>query len=1000
MNANLRNRLARWILAGLATIPLVDAADLETAFRNQPGAARPGVYWYFMDGNQDRNEMVNDLRAMRDAGLGSVIFLEVDLGMARGPVPFMSDAWQDNVAHAFVEAGKLGMEVILGTGPGWSGSGGSWVGVEDSMQHLVGGGVRVSGPAKFDQILPVPPPHPANRYAGMSPAHKQQREQWFRDVAVLAYPASNGEVAGIEDAEIKTLKDIRPYSIRMTKMRFVMPQAAYAEPDAGRVIDPGRVMDLTNKLQPDGRLAWEVPAGEWTIMRFVSRATGQTTRPAPQTGHGFEHDKFSADTYQRHWDHYQKKLLDRTIALGGPLQPGRGLTTVHLDSWEMSSQNWTKNFREEFRKRRGYDPQPFYPAWMGMVVGSHEQTERFLWDMRKTSQELVIGQYAEAIKHVAHVHGLLYSNEPYDMNPAGDLDLGSVADIPMCEFWNTLHDTQYGCIEAASIAHTMGRPIVKAESFTSSGDAYAKTPANMKNQTDWAFAIGINGIIFHTFQHQALGNAEKPGMTMGPYGVQWNRNQTFWDFLPPYHAYITRCSHLLRQGAAVADILYLTPEGAPHIFEAPADALEGVARMRDKKGYAFDAVSPRILAMRATVEEGRIAFPGGGKYRVLVLPDVPTMTPETLECVGRLLRAGATIIGNPPQKSPSLVDFPACDEKVSKLSAEIWGQAQAPSIVSRIGCGGGEVSWGGELNPGKQLYPGYTATAALLKKLGLAEDFSSPSGKLRFIHRRTAEHDIYFVSNRSEERVVTEGVFRVDGGQPELWDPVTGETRMLGKFQTANGLTRVPLVFEPLQSGFVVFKRGSSITKNAAAENFHEFHEVAKLEKGWDVSFDPARGGPAESVRFDALADWTTRPERGIRYYSGIATYRTTFDLPAGESSPLWLDLGTVNDLCRVRLNGRDLGIVWTAPWRVDISRAVRPAGNQLEIEVVNGWANRLIGDEQEPDKNVRTVSWPSGLLGGKKQSAGRHTFVTHHHYKAGSPLRPAGLLGPVSILR
>ena len=799
---------------------------------------------------------------------------------------------------------------------------------------------------------------------------------------------------------MKTLKDVKPFSIKMAKQPFIMPRDTYPEPDASRVIDNSRTVDLTSMLKPDGCITWNMPAGDWTIMRFVARSTGQTTRPAPHTGHGFENNKFDGASYQRHWDNFQQKLLDKVVAEGGPLQPGKGLTTIHLDSWEMSSQNWTAGFRQEFQKRRGYDPQPFYPAYMGMMVGGLEKTERFLWDMRKTCQELMIEQHAGAIKEVARKHGLLYSNEPYDMNPAGDLDLGSVADIPMCEFWNTPHDTQYSCIEAASISHTMGQQIVKAESFTSCGDAFAKNPANMKNQTDWALAIGINGIMFHTYQHQALGNTEKPGMNMGPYGIQWHRNQTFWDYLAPYHEYITRCSHLLRQGEAVADILYLTAEGAPHIFEAPADAVEGAAKMRDKKGYSFDAVSPRILGMRAKVESGRIAFPDGSKYRVLVLPAVPTMTPETLACIGRLVKAGATVIGNPPLESPSLVNYPACDATVTTLAAKMWGGKESPAAVSRIDFGSGAIYWGGNLKPSSGIYPSYAATATLLSGLGLAEDFSSPSGKLRFIHRQTADCDFYFVSNRTEEKVVTEGVFRIDGCQPQLWDPVTGKTRTLGDYKTNDGLTRVPLSFEPRQSFFVVFSRAST-PKTTTTPNFTEFKEVARLDGAWNVAFDPKWGGPA-SITFDSLTDWTTHPEEGVRYYSGTATYRKTFDFsavrPAGITAT-YLDLGTVHEICRVRLNGKDLGILWTSPWRVDIAPALKATGNQLEIEVANGWVNRLIGDQQPAHKAVRKVKWPSGLLGGKEQPAGRHTFITHQFYKANSPLRPAGLIGPVSIL-
>ncbi len=426
--------------------------------------------------------------------------------------------------------------------------------------------------------------------------------------------------------------------------------------------------------------------------------------------------------------------------------------------------------------------------------------------------------------------------------------------------------------------------------------------------------------------------------------------------------------------------------------------------MRDKKGYAFDAVTPRILAMRARVEDERIAFPGGSKYRVLVLPDVPAMTPETLATIKKLLEAGATVIGNPPVKSPSLVNYPACDAEVSRLAESIWGGAEVPEEVTRVDRGKGEVFWGGDLAPSSGLFPSYRATASVLSGLGLPEDFSSPSGKLRYIHRRTEDCDFYFVSNRTEERVVTEGVFRIGGRQPQLWDPVTGTTRQLDDYETRDGVTSIPLSFEAYQSFFVVFPQSTAgiARPNFATTNFPELEQIAQLDGAWDVTFDPARGGPAD-VTLDRLQDWTEHPEAGVRYYSGVATYRKRFDLPAADDSSdtqLYLDLGTVHDLCRVRLNGQNLGVVWTAPWRVDITAVVKASENQLEIDVVNGWANRLIGDLQKGNRGVRQVSWPSGLLGGKTFAAGRFSYVTHQHYKPSSPLRSAGLIGPVTVRR
>jgi len=983
------------------------AGSLEEAFVSPPDSARPGVYWYFMDGNQNPDEMVADLHAMKDVGIGSVLFLEVNIGVPTGPVSFMSDQWQDNVVHAIKTTKELGMEFILGTGPGWSGSGGSWVKPEDSMQHLVGSTTKVKGPTLFEQALPVAAPHKPNRFAGMNGSHTAVRNKWYRDVAVLAFPTPKEDIARFDNYDIKTLKDVRPYSIDKKAPTFVMPQADYRDIDSAKVIDASRIIDLTSKMRPDGKLRWKVPDGDWTIMRFVSRLTGQTTRPAPRAGHGFECDKFNGDAYRRHWENYQGRLIEKL----GPMTPGKGLTTIHLDSWEMSSQNWSGAFAKEFKKRRGYDPQPYYSAYMGLVVGSLEKTERFLWDMRKTSQELVLENHAGAIKKIAHQHGLKYSNEPYDMNPAGNMDLGSVSDFIGCEFWNANGgpDTQYSCIEAASVAHTMGKSKVFAESFTTAGMRYLNYPTNMKDQTDWAFAMGINKIIFHTFQHQPLGKGIKPGMSMGPYGVQWHRNRPMWDMFDAYHEYLSRCSHLLRQGQAVADILYLTPEGAPHIFTAPESALAGSPRLKDKKGYNFDAVTARILKMRAKVKNGKIAFAEGSSYSVLVLPDVDTMTPETLTFITKLVKAGATVIGNPPRKSPSLVGYPKCDKKVQKLAEKLWGKSLANErqvgkgriILDLVSAGIGP----GSLKASKttasdvaDLYQDYETTAAVLRDMGIDEDFTS-TGPVRYGHRATKDKDMYFVSNTSDELVKTYCTFRVTGSIPQLWNPVTGEMSSLPQYVIKDGLTTIPMTFDSYESFFVVFPKEISADRPAvaASDNFPGANPVMKIEGAWKVSFDPKWGGP-EEITFDKLIDWTTHSKRGIKYYSGIATYKKTFDvsIQKGRRKPrVYLDLGTVDDMARVKLNGKDLGVVWCAPWRVDITDVVKAKNNKLEIEVVNRWPNRMLGDTLEPDKDVRTVKWESGLLGGKEYKTGRYTFSTT---TGPGKLLPSGLIGPVRI--
>ena len=255
-----------------------------------------------------------------------------------------------------------------------------------------------------------------------------------------------------------------------------------------------------------------------------------------------------------------------------------GLTTLHMDSWEMGAQNWTPHFRAEFIRRRGYAPLPFYPVYTGQIVQSPEVSERFLWDLRQIAQELVLEFHAGHLKTYARRHGLSLSIEPYDMNPTSDLELGAVADIPMGEFWSKGfgYNSAFSCVEAASIGHVNGRPIVAAEAFTAqNNEGWKQHPASVKEQGDWAFSMGINQFYYHTFQHQPLDDRLRPGMTIGPYGVHWDRNQTWWPMAGAYHEYISRCQYLLRQGTSVADVLYLAPEAAPNVFRAPESALTG-----------------------------------------------------------------------------------------------------------------------------------------------------------------------------------------------------------------------------------------------------------------------------------------------------------------------------------------------------------------------------------------------------------------------------------------
>jgi len=994
------------LLSGCETQRHETKEQLQEGFQNPPDSTRPGVYWYFMDGNISKEGMTADLESMREAGIGNVLFLEVNVGVPRGPVDLLSEEWQDLFKHAVHETKRLGIEFTMGVGPGWSGSGGPWVKPEQSMQHLVASSVKVKSNSTYETMLPVA--EPLRRFCGEGGRTEQLKKLWkayYEDVFVLAFPTPPVEEK-IADSDEKALYYRAPYTSRPNVKPYLEAPAHYPQTSAKAAIEKDKIIDLTDRLQSDGRIKWDVPPGQWTIMRFGKRNNGAVTRPAPQPGLGFEANKFNAADFDDHFKIYVGKLLEKTGHQKG--ESAAGWTMLHMDSWEMGAQNWTKGFREEFLSRRGYDPLLYLPTYTGCIVGNLEMSERFLWDVRLTAQELVLDNHAGRIKELGREYGLGLSIEPYDMNPCADLDLGALADVPMCEFWSIGFgfNSAFSCIEATSIAHIMGRPVVAAESFTAGGDeAWKLYPGVMKNQGDWAFATGINRFFYHTFAHQPLSDEYRPGMTMGPYGVHWDRGQTWWSMASSYHKYISRCSYLLQQGNTVADVLYLTAEGAPHVFLPPRSALAENDTIPDRRGYNFDGCSPDMLISHASVQNHQIIFPGGASYHLLVLPAFETMTPELLNKIESLLKEGATVIGAPPLKSPSLVNYPACDEEVRSKAEAIWGGLQTPKAREDRIYGKGKIYWGGDLSEHEttELYPRYDATATLLKQLDISEDFKS-SGPVRYTHRTTPDLDIYFVANRENQRINADCFFRISGGIPELWDPLTGEIRRLPDFEQQESYTCVPLQFDAYQSFFIIFDKNdkSNIKKASNKKNFPELIGITEVKGPWIVSFDPKWGG-MENVTFEKLEDWTTRPEDGIKYYSGIAVYRKNFDIPEEkiirENVEYYLDLGEVNNLARVRLNGEDLGVTWTAPWRINITNAVKQKVNRLEIDIVNLWPNRLIGDEKLSDDGIKEGQWPDWLLENKPRTSGRYTFTTKKYYKKDSPLLKSGLIGPVKIL-
>ncbi len=624
---------------------------------------KPWVYWFWKNGNISREGITADLEAMNEVGIGGMIVMEVSLSVPPGPVAFFSDAWRQLFAYAVSEADRLGLKICINSAPGWTGSGGSWITPDLSMKKVTASEWTVTGPQRCEVILEQP----------------ETLCAFYRDIAVLAFPTPEPG-ARIEDIEEKALYKRAPFSSAPNVRPHFTAEAVYPEVPAGQCIDRDRVLDLSGHMDASGRFLWEAPEGRWTVMRFGYTSTGQTNRPSPLPG--LECDKLDPAALDAHFDAYIRKLVEDSGA-----HAGNTLAGVHFDSWEVGGQNWTATFPAEFQRRRGYDPIPCLPIMTGYVMTSREMSERFLWDLRQTVSEMIAEYHGSHMRTLAHEYGLTLSIEPYDMTPCDDMTLGAAADIPMCEFWSDTFDTRYSVREAASVAHVYGRPVVAAEAFTSI-DRWLLHPGAIKANGDWAFSEGVNKMVIHRYIHQPFAQA-RPGLSLGPHGLHYERTQTWWKYSRPWHEYLARCQSTLRN-IPVADILYLSPEGAPNVFQGPDPA---------PAGYKYDACTPEALLTRIQYKDGCLTNGNDARYRLLVLPDTSAMTPQLLSKIRELVTAGAAVAGPPPHRSSSLSNYPQCDTVVRDMVKELWGGEDKPGQVTERRYGSGTIFWGGALAP-------------------------------------------------------------------------------------------------------------------------------------------------------------------------------------------------------------------------------------------------------------------------------------------------------------
>ena len=1008
---------------------------IQKKFTETPKDQPLAVYWYWLDGNISEEGVVKDLHAMKTVGINRVQIGMIGDGQGapRGPVRMFTKEWWKIMHTMFRTATELDIEVGLFNCPGWSQSGGPWVKPEQSMRYLAAVNDTIQGPVKFKAELPslskdaqdvkVLAYPVTGTDAKTLTADNVQKEtvivlegkEAITARSIVLYLADKGEcdmelavckngewvtvdkayldrsntslnvgftplapfifsLPEIEGSEFrvtlerpgvigkveisekpqvefyaeKTLAKMFPYPLPMWDDYLWRNQPEYA---SGNMLQASQVQDITAHMSTDGKLEWDVPEGTWVISRTGMLTTGVECSPAPKEGRGLETDKMSKEHIRTHFDNYLGKILERI-----PAEDRKTFRIVVEDSYETGGQNWTDNMIEAFKNAYGYDPVPYIPALSGTVVGSPEITDRFLWDLRRLVADMVAYEYVAGLREVSHEHGLTTWLENYGHwgFPGEFLQYGGQSDEIAGEFWSF---GDLGDIEnraASSCGHIYGKDKVWAESCTCGGSNFDLYPATMKQRVDRFFTEGINATLLHLYIQQP--DDRTPGINAW-FGNEFNRNNTWFSQLDIFLDYLKRCNYMLQQGRYVADVAYFIGEDAPK--------MTGVRNPEIPRGYSYDYVNAEVL-MTAKAKDGKLVLASGMEYSVLVLPKIETMRPELLAKIAQLVKEGVVLQGPAPKRSPSLENYPEADYQVRTLAQEMWQDNIYP-FAEKVDYGKGYI------------YP-TASLEQILADLGVQPDFtvSDPMLPVLFIHLTLADGEVYFVSNQTEETISFDANFRIKGMQPELWDPQTSDARYLPEFRQLTGATAVPMTMKPLESAFIVFR--SPAKECSCCENYPAPASVAAADGPWTIEFEKGKGGPEKPVVTENLFDWMESENPQIKYFSGTAKYTTTVNIDKLPQSPVYVDLGKVMVMARVRVNGQDAGGVWTMPYQVNVTDLLKEGENVLEVEVVNCWRNRMVGECSMPKKE-------------------RFTFHTASDIDADSEMQSSGLIGPVQII-
>ncbi|MEQ9289492.1 MAG: glycosyl hydrolase [Cyclobacteriaceae bacterium] len=760
------------------------------------------------------------------------------------------------------------------------------------------------------------------------------------------------ESAGLEDFAEKNLGKMHPTPFPSWDSYLWKQQQDIQNKDLKVALD--KVVDLSDKMDTDGTLKWNAPAGEWTIQRFGMTPTGTKNAPAAPQGKGYEIDKMSEKLVRFHFENFVGELLNRI-----PEESKSAFKYVIGDSYEMGSQNWSDDFQQKFQSKYGYDPKPFLPTYTGRVVESVEASDRFLWDMRRLVADEVAYQYVGGLKKVSNENNLKMWLENYGHwgFPSEFLMYGGQSDLVSGEFWNEGSLGNIECKASSSAAHIYGKPVTSAEAFTAAHKSYLRHPALLKKRGDWSFTEGINHFVLHLYIHQPDDN-RKPGVNAW-FSTEFNRHNTWFKQSKTWIDYLRRCQVLLQHGQYVADVCYFIGEDTP--------IMTGQRNPELPNGYSYDYINAEVILNRLTVKDGRFVLPDGMSFGMMVLPALNTMRPEVLAKIEELVKAGGMIYGSKPIKSPSYANFPESDNQVKVMADRMWGETPSGENLNRK-YGDGLVLNGMELQQA-------------LDFIQLPTDVAlNTDDKVLFTHREIPGMDIYFLTNQSDKVLDIRPSFRVENARPQLWDAVTGEIRTLPEFEVRDGRITLPIHFEKDQSWFVVFTNAGEEVDGTFNKNFPQAKLLKTLDNGWSVDFKNKDIGPRESVEFPELTDWSLSENELIKYYSGAATYTSSFSIEEPSTDSTYhLDLGQVNVMAKVKVNGKDVGTTWMAPYRLNLGNSIIQGENKIEIEVVNLWRNQMLKDRALPVEQ-------------------RYTWHLVDDMKDDEPLQVSGLLGPVTI--